>query len=223
MDTLSSREEDSIQAFIRKAVTDADIGHAYDHIEAVVNLAKRIGKEEKANIRIVVPAAYFHDAVHRQKSSFADHTKASAETAVIFLKKIGFSKQELEHIKEVILSSDYGAYEKGILPLSVEAKVVRDADWLEAIGHRGIAREFAFSGYYKVKELGKVLWNPENPTKLKRYGDKPDPTAIYHFFSKLLWIKDNMQTSFGKKLAEKRHKAMVDFLKAYKEEMDGLR
>jgi len=118
----------------------------------------------------------------------------------------------------VIISSSYESYLKGKEATTIEAKVVRDADWLDAIGARGIARVFVFAGYYHCPEMGSVDWDPDNPVKLDMSPIGPDPSPIYHFFSKLLWLKDLMQTETGKKEAEKRHQFMVDFLKRYKSE-----
>jgi uncharacterized protein len=47
-----------------------------------------------------------------------------------------------------------------------------------------------------------------------------DPTPIYHFFSKLLWVKDKLRTETAKKLGEERHEILVNFLRNYKKEME---
>jgi uncharacterized protein len=43
-------------------------------------------------------------------------------------------------------------------------------------------------------------------------------TAINHFYEKLLLIKDKIQTTTGKRLAEQRHDYMVTFLKQFDNE-----
>ena len=211
---LSSKELRSIENFVKKKLKNADPAHDFDHVKNVVRLASLIGKEEGANFRILIPAAYFHDIVRKGKH----HEKKSAELAEKFLRKIGFSEPEIRKIKEAIIESSWESFKKGINPKSLEGKVLRDADWLEALGARGIARVFAFGGCLK-RRIGKVKWNPENPVRLKsRF---PDPSSIYHFFSKLLWLKNGIQTKLGKRLAKQRHEFMVRFLKRYKKEWEG--
>jgi len=217
---LSSKEELRIRSYVKGKLKNADIAHSFDHIEYVVNLAKKIGKTEGANLRILVPAAYFHDVAFRGKK-FVNHTERSAHEAEGFLNRLGFTETEINKIGEAIISSSYKSYEKGNKPKSLEAKVLRDADWLEAMGARGIGRAFVFGAHYGSREMGEVKWNPENPVKLKMNFKGADPSPIHHFFSKLLWLRNGMQTKTGRKMAEGRHKLMVKFLKQYKSECEG--
>jgi len=211
--------EQQIRDFVKERLKNADIAHDFDHIECVVGMARRIALSECANLRILIPAAYLHDIVSRNEvESFDLHTELSASVAESFLSGLGFSLSEISEIKDVIVSSSYESYLKGKEASSVEAKILRDADWLDAMGARGIARVFVFAGHYGCPEMGKVELDPENPKKLGMSTSGPDPSPIYHFFSKLLWLKDLMLTKAGRMEAEKRHKFMVSFLKTYKEE-----
>ena len=216
---LTAEQEARIREFVRAKLKNADIAHGFDHVEYVVNLARRIALSEGANLRIVLPAAYFHDLVSRgEVESFDLHTGESAALAMQFLTEMGFSAAEIHEIGEVIMASSYESHLKGSEPASLEAKVVRDADWLDSMGARGIARVFAFAGHYGCPEMGKVDWEPEKPEKLEMSVSGPDPSPIYHFFSKLLWLRDLMQTEAGRMEAEKRHQFMLEFLKRYKAE-----
>jgi uncharacterized protein len=216
---MNIEKEETIRNFVIEKLKNADIAHSYDHIKCVVNMSKKIAMAEKANPRIVIPSAYLHDIVPRNEAERFDlHTEESANEAMKFLKNIDFSPNEIDKIAKVIISSSYESYLKGKQPLTIEAKAVRDADWLDAIGARGIARVFVFAGYYGSPEMGGVDWNPDDPQKLEMNMTGPDPSPIHHFFSKLLWLKDLMQTETGRKEAEKRHQFMIDFLKSYKSE-----
>lgn len=217
---LSPEKEVRVRSYVKGKLKNADIAHAFDHIAYVVNLVKKIGKAEGANLGILIPAAYFHDVAFRGKK-FVNHTERSAYEAEKFFRRLGFTETEINKIREVIISSSYKAYEKGIKPKSLEAKVLRDADWLEAMGARGIGRAFVFGTHYGSKKMGEVNWDPENPVKLKVSFKGADPSPIHHFFSKLLWLRDYMQTKTGRKMAEGRHKLMVKFLKQYKSECEG--
>lgn len=217
--SITREQEKQIKDLVKEKLREADIAHGFDHVECVVNMARKIALREGANLRIVVPAAYLHDIVSRgEVERFDLHTDESAAVAKRFLESIGFSATEIQKIGDVIATSSYESYLKGKEPASLEAKAVRDADWLDAIGARGIARVFTFAGHYGCLEMGKVDWDPEKPEKLEMNTSGPDPSPIYHFFSKLLWQKDLMQTDTGRTEAEKRHRFMVDFLKRYRAE-----
>jgi len=220
-DDLTKDESENISDYVKANLRKhRDLAHGYDHIECVVKLARYIGKKEGANLRIVTAAAYFHDFEPRQKLIFESHTKLSANKAVAFLKRLrSFNAEELDRIYHCIDTSSYGSAEVGHIPESIEAKVVRDADWLDAIGARGIARVFAFGATHGCETLGECYWDPQDPPKLKMSLIGPDPSPIYHFFSKLLWVKDKMATNTGKKIAHIRHQRLVNFLKCYSEEM----
>ena len=219
---LTPQEESMISAHIAQHIQRSghDLAHGFDHVIAVVRLARYIGKNEGANLRVVTAAAYFHDFEPRRKLIFSSHTKVSAEKAIIYLREIGFDEDELYKIFHCIDTSSYGASELGFIATSLEAKCVGDADWIDAIGARGIARVFAFGAAHGCEELGEVKWDIYNPPKLEMSRIGPDPSPIYHFFSKLLWVKEKIQTSTGKKLAEERHRRLEFFLDQYKEEMD---
>ncbi len=222
-DDLTPHELNQIIAHIKQNIHSGhDLAHGFDHVDGVVKYARYIAQKENANLRIVIPAAYFHDFEPRQKLIFQTHTEVSAQKAVLFLKKLKFSEHELNEIYNCIDTSSYGSASIGHNPTSLEAQCVRDADWLDAIGARGIARVFAFGSAHGCSELGKIEWDIDNPPKKKMSLIGPDPSPIYHFFSKLLWIKDKMATKTGKELAKVRHDRLVRFLKEYYEEMNIL-
>lgn len=149
---LSMEEELQIREFVKGELVKSDIAHRFDHIENVVAHAKFIGREEGANLHVVVPAAYFHDITPRENiDSLYEHVEKSKEKAKKYLKKnLNFAAPEIDKITHAIICSAWESHLRGIEPETLEAKVVRDADWLDAIGARGIARVFGFAGYCKL-------------------------------------------------------------------------
>jgi len=206
----------------RSLMEEGDISHRYDHAVCVAKLCKKIGKREGADLELLTLAAYLHDAVPRGKCGRVPHYLASAREAEEFLLSEGISKKWSRSVRDVIVESSYEAAIEGRRPSSLEAKVLRDADFLEAMGARGIARAFAFIGWYRGKSLGELDWDPDDPPKLRMNKTGPDPSAIWHFASKLLRLKGMMCTKTGKRLAERRHAFMVRFLKRYGIEMAAI-
>jgi uncharacterized protein len=216
------RDEEAIQEYVVHKLKEADIAHGWDHVRCVVNLCRIIGKEENANFRILIPAAYFHDIKSRDKANTNEKfRKECAEEAENFLSSLSFTIDEIGFIRETIITAAYEWHETGNKAKTKEAKVLHDADCLDAIGARGIARVFAYVGYRGCKEIGDVLWDMDNPVKLDMNLDGIDP-PIYHFFSKLLWLKDSMYTRKGKEIALARHECMNKFLKRFKAESEGM-
>jgi uncharacterized protein len=107
--------------------------------------------------------------------------------------------------------------------LSIEGKIVRDADRLDAMGAIGIARVFATGSHFK-----RNIFNPENviTKKFKNLEEARlaagtyEQSSINHFYEKLFLLKDLMLTKTGKKLAKKRHQYMEGYLKQFLEEVN---
>jgi uncharacterized protein len=62
---------------------------------------------------------------------------------------------------------------------------------------------------------GGPMYLPELPLVGREEGfteASDDPSGIHHFYSKLLKLRDNMNTATAKRMAEKRHEFMVRFL-----------
>ena len=221
MHPLAPEDEESIASAARKYY-GRDPAHGWDHVLAVVNVAKVIAQELGADETVVVAAAYFHDAAPRSEAGHASHSRASAEVARSELLRLGWPEELVEKVAETIIGASYEAHLTGSEVETPEAQALREADLLDAMGARGVARAFAFAAFYGSPEgLGILDWDPENPPKFEMNLEGPDPSAIYHFASKLLHLRGRFRSEAGRKLAEGRHRFMVDFLKRYASEMAG--
>mgnify|MGYP000005726317 CR=1 FL=1 len=220
MGELTREEEEAIAEFARSRCSRSDPAHGWDHVLCVVRLARLIGREVRADMRVLIPAAYLHDVVSRRESP-RGHSRASAEEAFRFLLSIGFSEEEAERVRRVIESASYEAHLVGVEPDCPEAVALREADMLDAMGARGIARAFSFAAFYG-SPIGELSWDPESPPDLEMSLGGPDPSAIHHFASKLLRLRSLFRTETGRRLAEGRHRFMVEFLKRYRREVEGL-
>lgn len=188
------------QTFIYKAFTGEGTGHDYFHIERVVKVARKIAEEENADLFLVELAAWLHDVGDYKLNDGIDK---SEELISEFLNGLNLPQETISKTIEIVSQVSFS---KGKTAKTLEAKIVQDADRLDAVGAIGLARVFAYGGS-KHREI----WNPENPGE----------TSIQHFYDKLLKLKDLMNTNSARKIAGERHLFMEEFLKKFYEEWEG--
>ena len=164
--------------------------HDRDHVERVVKLAVYIAKREGANVEVVKKSAELHD-IARDKPN---HAIESAKLAREILRKEGYDEEFIERVVHCIEAHSFSS---GVEPKTLEAKVLSDADKLDAIGAIGIARAFIFSG-----EKGRSI-----------------EETLKHFEEKLLKLKDLLYTKTAKELAKERHEFLVKFYEQIKKEL----
>lgn len=190
-----------------------DASHDFQHIERVYENARAILKTEPtANEKMVYLAVLLHDV---SDSKYA--TDKSNEQRI--LNDLGLSVEEKKHIQTIIEEVSFnGGNERQAT--SIESKIVRDADRLDAIGAVGIARTFAYGG-----AKGRKLYDDAEEVRVQmteqQYRNKPT-ASVTHFYEKLLLLKDLMVTAKGREMAEERHHFMVQFLQQLKKERDGI-
>ena len=191
-------------------------GHDWWHIYRVTETAKSIAKKEKADLFIVELAALLHD--------LGDHKLFKEKNALEvliskLLNKYNCSQALIGQILEIVKSVSYKGANIITNPISLEGKIVQDADRIDAIGAIGIARAFAFGGHHN-----RLIYHPEESAEIhndfESYKNSKGHT-INHFYEKLLLLKDRMQTETGKELAKERHLIMESFLKQFYKEWEG--
>lgn len=185
--------------------TGGDAAHGLGHIRRVVANARRLAAAENAELMVVIPAAWLHDCVVVPKDS-PDRPRASrlaAEAAVGFLAANNYPAKYLAAIHHAIEAHSFTA---NIPARTAEARVVQDADRLDAIGAIGIARCLMLGG-----AMGQPLYDEREPFPVER---PPDDTLniLDHFYVKLLHLAKMMQTPSGRKEAEQRTAFMQQYL-----------
>jgi uncharacterized protein len=191
---------------------ERDPAHELSHVHRVVRNAARLMKRESADPCVVTPAAWLHDCVAVQKSTSRRNEASglAADAAVDFLRSAGYPTRFLDDIHHAIEAHSFSA---AILPRTIEAKVVQDADRLDALGAIGVARCFAVGG-----TLGRPLYCEDDPFCTSR---PPDDTrfTVDHFYEKLLTLASTMQTEAGREEAARRTDYMSGFLAQLTEEI----
>ncbi len=207
------RWEDTFCKFVKKEMQDADPGHDLAHVRRVVNAAARIGQAEGAVAEVVLPAAWLHDCVVVPKNSPKRNqaSRMAAERAAEFLQSVGYEGSLLPAIEHAIVAHSFSAR---IAPETTEARVVQDADRLEAIGALGLARCLMTGG-----AMGTQLVDADEPFPVKRAADDA-VSSVDHLFVKLLRLPQMMQTETGKAMASKRVEFLKRFLRELAEELN---
>ncbi len=189
-----------------------DPGHGLVHVHRVVATAMRLCIAEGAHGEIVLPAAWLHDCVHVAKDSpeRSSASRLAAARAVEFLTAAGYQSDCLPAIRHAIEAHSFSA---GIAPRTIEARVVQDADRLDALGAIGIARCIAVGA-----ALGRPIYRAEDPFCETREADD-NAASVDHFYTKLLKLADTMQTEAGRREARHRSDFMRDFLQRLRAEI----
>jgi len=206
--------EQQFTAFIAARLPAGDPAHDLAHIRRVVANTRLLAAAEGADLAVVLPAAWLHDCVVVPKDS-ADRPRASrlaAAAAAGFLRDIGYPAAHIPGIHHAIAAHSFSAR---ISPETLEARVVQDADRLDAIGAIGIARTLMLG-----TALGTPLYDEAEPLPHTRPADDAH-SIIDHFYTKLLRLAEMMQTETGRCEAARRTKVMRLFLAELGRELAG--
>lgn len=192
------------QHLIAYAVAGDDGAHDIGHIGRVFANAMRIQAAEGGDAELLAAAVLLHDCVSVEKNSphRAQASRLAAERAGGILAEMGWEKQRIEACTHAVAAHSFSA---GIAPETLEAKILQDADRLDAIGMIGVARLFYIGG-----RMGSLLYDPADPKAEDRpLADKQ--FALDHFPAKLFKLANGFQTGTGRALAFERDRRLHMF------------
>jgi len=194
--------------------------HGFDHVQRVFRLATQIAQAEGADLEIVQAAALLHDAQDRRQPSAANHRAAhhhaSADFAVEMLTAEGWPEERIAAVQHCIRAHRFR--DNSEPPQSLEAKILFDADKLDAIGAVGVIRAV---GYALTHD------NPpyaEPSAQFLSSGETlpGEPHSAYHeYLYKLRKLKDRLYTPTAQAIAAGRHRLMEEFFEQLAAEMRG--
>lgn len=208
---------DTVKEIAYKYFEGARGSHNWDHTLRVCRLCEHLGSAEGVDLDVLLVAAYLHDIARgRQDDSNGAvcHAEEGARMAAPIVARLALTENQKENVLHCIRTHRFRGDRQ---PETPEARVLFDADKLDAIGAVGVARAFLFAG-----ELGARLHNAGgNLEDTLPYSSEDTGYREYKF--KLCKIKDRMQTREGLKLANERHAFMEDFFKRFIDENEGKR
>ncbi|ELV2781239.1 phosphohydrolase [Enterobacter cloacae] len=196
--------------------TTDDTAHDISHFRRVWMTAQKIMANQAVEPLVILTACYFHDIVSLPKNhpERGQSSRLAARKTREILHR-DFPDFPPAHYDAVAHAIEAHSFSAGIAPQSLEAKIVQDADRLEALGAIGLARVFAVSG-----ALGVPLFDAHDPFADARTPDDR-AFALDHFQTKLLRLPDTMQTEMGRELARHNADFLIQFMAKLSAELQG--
>jgi len=192
---------DSVKDYVKKILRLEATGHDYYHSVRVMNNAVQITGELDVNIELIKLSCLTHDLIDKKVSS---NIELSKEELIKKLSSLGYETRFINSLIDIIENISYS---KGNIPISMEGKIVQDADRLDALGAIGIARTFAYGG-----NNNRLIYNP---------GSTDNSDSVFHFYDKLFKLTELMNTDNARIIATKRTELMKNYLDSFYKEWDG--
>jgi uncharacterized protein len=185
------------QVLLPHASDARDGAHDSTHLLRVWRNVEKIVEEEGGDTEILLAATLLHDCIWVDKSSSERSiaSRLAATKASHVLSSLCWQEDRINQVQHAIEAHSFSA---GIPPTSLEARILRDADRLDAIGFIGVARCFYLAGMRKAS-----IYDPTDPAAEHR--DLDDMSyALDHFQAKLLRLAANFCTATGRRMAADR-------------------
>ncbi|MBC2329808.1 HD domain-containing protein [Listeria swaminathanii] len=176
-------------------------GHDWAHVKRVWHLSKHLQAKEGGDLFSIELAALFHD--YNDHKLTKDPLQAT-ETIINWMIAEAIPPNTINKIIRIIQAVSFKNGKNPIEAITIEEKIVQDADRLDAIGAIGIARTFTYGGAHH-REIANTS-HPEN-------------TTLQHFYDKLLLIQNQLKTMAARELATEKQKIMQDFIQALEKEL----
>lgn len=215
LDDITKKRFAKLHEYVRNAFEKAPGCHGFDHVERVLENAKRIAEREaNADYETVVVGALLHDIARTEEIENAGqvcHAVRGAEMIPDVLRQFEYSDDHfVDAITAIVLRHRYRGEAQ---PTSVEEKIVYDADKLDSLGAVGLGRAFHFAG-----RIGAKLHNSEEEALNSESYSKED-TAYREYLVKLRHIPNKMLTKTGREIALRRAGFMSTFFQQFHDEI----
>lgn len=187
--------------------------HDWFHIDRVRKLALLLAEKEGGDPFLIEMAALLHDL---DDWKLKGGSKSFSVTE--WFDFLGMDLKSREHISRIIEEVSFKGAGVSTPCSSVESRIVQDADRLDAMGTIGISRAFAYGGS-KGHPLHLPGVDPHYHNTFCSYRTYKGST-INHFYEKLLLLKERLNTPEAIRIAEGRHRFMLEFLEHFLKEWE---
>lgn len=206
---MTHEEYQTLEAYMLSCCAPGDSAHDPQHIYRVLANALEIAQDEpETDYDLLVTVCLLHDVGRREQ--FEDpalcHAQVGAEKARLWLTGQGYAPAFARRAADCIRSHRYRA---GCPPQSLEARILFDADKLDAAGAMGVARTLLYKG-----QVGEPLYTVDAAGQVQDgCGDAP-PSFFQEYKYKLEGLYGQFYTRRGAALARKRQAAAQAFYTA---------
>lgn len=207
------------RGFVASFLEGEPSSHDMGHINRVEALCLVIQKEEGGDPFILQLAALLHDVgVIKEHEEGGDHAVYSADIASEFLSKAGLGKEVIEAVTSCIRTHRFSA---GKCPETLEARILQDADRLDALGAVGIFRAVFSMGALRMLKYTTGI--DKGSSKMTVYIEDPIESFNEYMRYKPFSIPEKLNTDTAKKIAEERLEIMRLYLKTLNLETNIIR
>lgn len=190
-----------------------DSAHDKEHIYRVLYSALEIAKtEDNVDMDVLIAACLLHDIGRNEQYEKPQlcHAMVGGDKAYRFLIENHFDVEYAERVKHCIQTH---RFRKNNLPQSIEAKILFDADKLDASGAIGIARTLIYKGI-----VSEPIYSMLPNGMVSDGSTDTSPSFFQEYKYKLEKIYSHFYTKKAMEIAKERQQSAVAFYNSlYKE------
>lgn len=204
MDRTSYRQ---IEAYMRSCMKDS--AHDKEHIYRVLYVALDIaGHEQGVEMDVLIAACLLHDIGREAQSKDPKvcHAEAGSALAYDFLMKSGWPEEKADHVRQCILTH---RFRSGRPPESPEARILFDADKIDATGALGIARTLIYQG-----QVSHPLYTVGAPGRVLDGSGREPASFLREYRFKLEGLYGAFYTARAQEIAANRREAAASFYRS---------
>lgn len=199
-----------------------DAAHDYDHLVRVIALADRIQASEGGNLPTIWAAVALHDiGQERERSHGGDHASIGAALAEELLINTPFPQEHIPAVQQAIKEHRMTG---GVIPQTLEGRILYDADKLDILGAIGIGRLYCITGRYNQKVYSPIpddIMEPVDPQMIRKLRRRADYSPYIEFQLLFGNLPERMTTNTGREMAQERYSYMKDFFTRLHLEVEG--
>lgn len=199
-----------IESFMRNQMKDS--AHDQHHVYRVLYNATEIATyEEDVDYDVLITSCLLHDIgrAYEINNPGVNHAEYGAEMAYTFLQKHDFDSSFSLKVKSCIQKHRFRSNNP---PLTLEEKILFDADKLDVSGAIGIARTLLYQGKMDIP-----LYTLDNHNEIEENNSKE--TFFTEYKRKLESIYDKFYTKGGRELAKSKQESAATFYNSLKSEI----
>ena len=199
-----------------------DAAHDYDHLVRVMALADTIQAHEGGDLPAIWAAVSLHDIGQaRERRDGGDHAFIGAELAAELLTGTTFPQAAIPAVQQAIREHRMTG---GVIPRTLEGRILYDADKIDCLGAIGIGRLYCVTGRYNQKVYSPVpgdIVEPVDPLLIRQLRRRPDYSPSIEFQLLFGNLPDRMTTRTGREMARERFAFMEEFFSRLRKEVEG--